>query len=454
MSADPNRFVVHPAPPSTPSTPSQPPPASDPKRFVVHHVPNMPSIPEAESDSEYSLVGSDPDVEDVNPEFDPGDEGPAGPFEFPDNELDPEKQVPVEVVHVKPDLQPGQKGDGSGGYAKRDSKGLDGGWRDEGEAPQRYYAKYPTGRGTDRVTAPTDLSTPLLCASGVLRGLRDREEGASQIRQGRLELLLHRKAQLQERWESIRQACERAHQDDNWRVGDQVIVLIQTAGTVPIMTGSIGVITSFSTRTNRKFATIVRVLKVRKQEVITSLSRQGLAKMPEKWHYIAADWNQVVNDTPENRALLLDIMSVANEIHNMTKHIYITTAFNHQEAQARIQDLESENATLRAENQLHVLQNTARGTQATDVSTSTDALQSHFATQSLTTGALPPADVNELLLTTWNLLQEARARIRDLEADNKDKSNHISFLMRANNTLYNENASLQKQLLNKRPRPK
>lgn len=388
MSANPNRFVVHPAPRSTPNTPSKPPPASDPKRFVVHHVPNMPSIPEAEFDSDYSdysLVGSDPDVEDVNSEVDPGDEGPAGPFEFPDNELDPEK-VPAHVVDAQPDLQPGQEGDGSA-PAHRDSQGKDGGWRYQREPAQRYFAKYPTGR----VTAPTDLSTG---APGDADPHPEESDEAEQERARKLKNAQSKKAY----WGYILKRLIRAMEEEQTRVkkcNDQVNDIQQLLHTC---------------RNN------------------PAALKQSAAR----------------SDQAAARSLHRDPQG-------FIMHLEKSLSFNSarlEEARTRLRQCENEYQHAL----LHVLQNTniskasGQGTKPTNVSKSFNFGWFHT-----------PADVNELLQGTWNELQEARARIRELEADNEVYSDHISELMRANNSLHDENASLQlecdtlnKQLLDER----
>lgn len=161
-------------------------------------------------------------------------------------------------------------------------------------------------------------------SQSVVRTLRGREEGNQMSHPGyhkyitqRLAALKTKEKELEEQWEHVRQSCVDHHMNIQfWRVDDRVIVRGEHGLHKWAHIGSVQEILQFKSRVSWGYKLLLQI--------------QGslyLSSTTQPIQYEHEDetrkelWNLAIDDTPETRKLLFDIMLVASEISQLSEQL-------------------------------------------------------------------------------------------------------------------------------------
>ena len=167
-------------------------------------------------------------------------------------------------------------------------------------------------------------SKPFKRSKNVVNGMRRREEGGQRSHLNdhtyisrRLAELQIREKELEKEWERILTDCQDYHDNiQYWRVGDNVIV---RGGHGMDQWATVGTVQELIKWKSRNWIGFNHVLAIQETLLITSV------KKPIQYEHVQGNvkelWYLTVNDTPETRKLVYEIMCVASEIRHLSEKL-------------------------------------------------------------------------------------------------------------------------------------
>ena len=170
-------------------------------------------------------------------------------------------------------------------------------------------------------------SKPFKRSKNVVNGMRRREEGGQRSHLNdhtyisrRLAELQIREKELEKEWERIRTDCMDYHENIQfWRVGDKVIVKGESE-TDNLRkwahVGTVQEILTFKSKVSNGYKPWLRI-----QGTFHISSVQTHVQYEHEEDTRTELWNQAVNDTPETRKLVYEIMCVASEIRHLSQKL-------------------------------------------------------------------------------------------------------------------------------------
>ena len=189
-------------------------------------------------------------------------------------------------------------------------------------APVRPPGWKPVKPATEAPKPPE--SKPFKRSKSVVNGMRRREEGGQRSHLNdhtyisrRLAELQKREKELEEEWERIRTDCKDYHENiQYWRVGDKVIVRREQGMHKSAYVGTVQELMKWKSRTRIGFNDVLAI-----QETLSITSVKNPIQYEHAQGNVNELWYLTVNDTPETRKLVYEIMCVASEIRHLSEKL-------------------------------------------------------------------------------------------------------------------------------------